>query len=396
MTDMYTSPAAHSFFTISGQENSLLTLGGPTLSGDLGTTYNFNIVQTANGLGNSDNWLRANDYVRDQDGILYVCKSYQYTTQSEITVEKDGATYVYKTNLLNIFSFTPVDEDGVEIGSEIQTFTHHRFAATSDPISKVPSDAPHVEFIDAVTDNTGISITVTAERELQNTYGSDYSTSTPEVWPYAYDTVCFMRGTLIHTPNGTTLVEDLTVGDRVETSDHGLQSIRWIGSRKLDAIVLTANRKLHPVRITAGALDRGIPEQDLLVSRQHRMLVSSKRVRSISGEDEVLISAIKLTKCPGIYVDYDVKEVEYFHILFDEHQVIYANGAPSESLYTGKQALKSLLPKAYDEIVTLFPEIETQGYQPVPARHIPENKIQNKIVAAIITETSDNSHELRA
>ena len=51
--------------------------------------------------------------------------------------------------------------------------------------------------------------------------------------------------------------------------------------------------KVQPVRILAGALGHGMPQRDLLVSRQHRMLVSSAICERMFGLEQVLVSAIK-------------------------------------------------------------------------------------------------------
>lgn len=123
-----------------------------------------------------------------------------------------------------------------------------------------------------------------------------------------------------------------------------------------------------------------MPERDLLVSRQHRMLVRSDITKRMFGEDEVLLPAIKLCELPGIFVDEKVKEVEYFHMLFDTHEVVYAEGAPSESLYTGPEALKALSIQAREEIFTLFPEIAEPDYLPVAARPFPAGKKQKQLV----------------
>jgi hypothetical protein len=130
-----------------------------------------------------------------------------------------------------------------------------------------------------------------------------------------------------------------------------------------------------------GALGNGLPIRDLLVSRQHRMLIQSKIAERMFGTAEVLISAIKLTKLPGIFVEEGLQEVEYYHLLFDQHEVIYAQGAPTESLFTGPEALKAISPEARKEILMIFPEIAEENYEPSPARFIPEGKLQKALIA---------------
>lgn len=191
--------------------------------------------------------------------------------------------------------------------------------------------------------------------------------------------VCFTQGTLIETPHGPRPIETLCKGDAIVTQD-GVARIRWAGSRKYGAAALSANPKLLPVRICAGSLGRGLPRQDLQVSRQHRMLISSKIVERVIGTTEALISAIRLTEIPGIYVDESVEEVEYFHILFERHEIVFAEGAPSESLFTGPEAIKSLSTSALNEVLAIFPELKNMECKPTPAREMPNALIQKKII----------------
>ncbi len=192
--------------------------------------------------------------------------------------------------------------------------------------------------------------------------------------------VCFTEGTLIETKQGQMPIEKLAVGDVINTQD-GVAKIRWIGSRKYNAAKLTANPKLFPVRICAGALGRGLPKQDLCVSRQHRMMVSSKIAKRVCGTTDVLVSAIRLTDVPGIYVDESVEEVVYFHILFDQHEIVFAEGAPSESLFTGPEAIKTLSRQARTEIFSFFPELAGAEYEAFSAREIPSAMDQKRIIA---------------
>ncbi|WP_095587549.1 Hint domain-containing protein [Actibacterium ureilyticum] len=191
--------------------------------------------------------------------------------------------------------------------------------------------------------------------------------------------VCFTRGTLIETADGPLPIEALSVGDTAVTTE-GPAKIRWIGSHTYQANALFENPKLLPVRMVAGALGNGLPRRDLLTSRQHRMLVSSKIVQRVCGTDEALIAAIKLTDLPGIFVDDSIEEVEYFHILFDRHEVIFAEGAPSESLFAGPEALRTLPKEAREEVFTIFPELIDLAFQPKPARVIPDGSTQKTII----------------
>ena len=117
--------------------------------------------------------------------------------------------------------------------------------------------------------------------------------------------------------------------------------IRWIGRRCINTSELRKDPKLLPVRILAHSLGENLPKRDLLVSRQHRMFIASKIAERMFGTSEVLVSAIRLTVLPGVFVDTTVTSVEYVHVLLDSHELLWAEGAKSESLYLGNQTLNA-------------------------------------------------------
>lgn len=194
---------------------------------------------------------------------------------------------------------------------------------------------------------------------------------------------CFTAGTMINTPDGQRPVEDLETGDVVALYDdpRGATPLLRAYKRTFSAKELEAAPALRPIRIVAGALGHGLPQQDLLVSRQHRMLVSSEIAKRVTGTRDVLIPANKLTPLPGIFVDTSVQSVTYIHLLFDRHEVIMAEGAPTESLYTGHQTLNALPLAARREIKALFPEmVDTLPPEACP---IPAARLQKAVVARL-------------
>ncbi|SEM78146.1 Hemolysin-type calcium-binding repeat-containing protein [Roseovarius tolerans] len=172
---------------------------------------------------------------------------------------------------------------------------------------------------------------------------------------------CFTPGTLIATPRGEKLVEDLQLGDRVITRDNGLQEIRWIGHRALGMQDLQNAPHLKPVLIRAGALGHGLPERDMLVSPQHRLLLNSERAALYFEEREVLAAAKHLTGMEGVD-QVEASGTTYIHFMFNQHEVVLSNGAWTESFQPGEQVLDGMGAEQRDEIFDLFPELrEAQG-----------------------------------
>jgi len=163
--------------------------------------------------------------------------------------------------------------------------------------------------------------------------------------------VCFVAGTRIKTADGEIAVEDLLPGDRVLTLDNGYQPLRWVGCSRRPAV-----GRLAPVRICAGALDN---DRDLSVSPQHRMLLRGWQANLMFGEAEVLVTAKALVNDRTIRVQ-EGGEVAYYHILFDRHEIVFAEGAPCESFHPGQQGWKALDAATRDEILCLFPELDSR------------------------------------
>jgi hypothetical protein len=193
---------------------------------------------------------------------------------------------------------------------------------------------------------------------------------------------CFTAGTLIATECGEVAVEALRVGDLVLTVDHGLQPIRWVGSRTLTADELAQAPNLMPIRIEPGALGSGLPWTSLTVSPQHRCLVRSKIAERMSGDPEVLVAARHLLGAPGIAEIEAPQSVTYVHLLFDRHELLWSNGAITESFYLGKQAMTAVDRDARDEILQLFPALASGLPEtgPLPARPFIRGRVARRLV----------------
>lgn len=139
--------------------------------------------------------------------------------------------------------------------------------------------------------------------------------------------LCFLAGTLIETPSGETEVERLVAGDLVLTASGAARPVVWIGHRWIDLARHVDPVRVRPIRIAAGAFPDGTPHRDLLVSPDHAVVF-----------DGMLIPAKQLVNGASIASDLVCREVTYFHLELDCHDILIAEGLAAESyLDTGNR-----------------------------------------------------------
>jgi Ca2+-binding RTX toxin-like protein len=166
--------------------------------------------------------------------------------------------------------------------------------------------------------------------------------------------ICFTPGARILTPRGERPVETLRPGDLVLTRDHGPQCVRWTGRR-----TVPGEDRFAPVEIAPSVMGgRG-----LVVSPQHRVLFTGYKAELLFGESEVLVAAKHLVNGRDVRIT-PCAAVTYIHIMFDRHEVIYADGIATESFFAGDTALSAVDDAAREELFAIFPELRS-----APGRH---------------------------
>lgn len=169
---------------------------------------------------------------------------------------------------------------------------------------------------------------------------------------------CFTPGTKIATLKGETRVENLVAGDKIVTRDNGIQQIRWIGKKKVDWRMMTAHPHLKPVLVRQGSLGNDLPERDLMISPNHRVLVANERTALQFDEAEVLVAAKHLIG--GLAVrSIDSIGTTYIHFLFDRHEVVLSDGIWTESFQPSDTTLKGFGNSQRNEIFEIFPDLAT-------------------------------------
>lgn len=136
--------------------------------------------------------------------------------------------------------------------------------------------------------------------------------------------VSFSRATNITMSSGAQKpIEELKVGDKVLTRDDGGQEIRWIGQNTVRAV-----GDFAPIVIKAGTLNN---TNDLIVSPDHRLFIYQRRDALGAGRSEVLVKARHLVNGDTV-TQQDGGFIDYFQLLFDQHEIIYAEGIAAETL----------------------------------------------------------------
>ncbi len=163
------------------------------------------------------------------------------------------------------------------------------------------------------------------------------------------------RGTSITLPGGARRpVETLTPGTMVLTRDHGAQPLRWIGRARL-----RANGAFAPVVIAAGTLGNS---GDLVVGQHHRIFIYQRGSDRLGRRAALLVQAKHLVDGDRVFRR-EGGFADYYSLAFDNHEIIYAEGIPCESLLVNEATLRRLPDALAEDVRDRFPGLsQTQHF----------------------------------
>lgn len=265
---------------------------------------------------------------------------------TDVTNVKTGATNVFHDGTQIVQGLVTYSDGSTGQGQSLILYfegkpylAHNTFNSFADnPIDFAATPTP-VSFTIQNTNSTGAG-------PVLNGWGAvSFITS-----PAGAASVCFTRDTMIDTDLGEVAVQDLAPGMMVRTRDNGFQPIRWVGMTPA---------KDRAVRIKAGALGNA---RDLVVSPRHRMVLEGWQLEMLFQHDHALVTAQELVNDSTIVMD-AMADVEYYHVMFDAHEIIFAEGAATESFHPDQASMGSMDAAAREEIFALFPELKDGTYR---------------------------------
>lgn len=159
----------------------------------------------------------------------------------------------------------------------------------------------------------------------------DYGSVSAAQFAFGAAPVCFLRGTLIETAQGTRRVETLGRGDLIRTHDHGWQPLLCV--TRSTYRFGPGTHRMKPIRLKPHALARGVPERELRVSPQHRIALPPTAPR-------MLLPARKLLHLPGVSERPNCRTARYYHLLMERHELVRANGAWAETLLVTETTIR--------------------------------------------------------
>ena len=316
-------------------------------------------------------------YNTEMDGLTVTLTLKAPVNSGEVNSIKigfaDAGDASYDSNLLiagnSIQTVTLVIDDAASVAANSSTEIDVLDNDISEP--GVALKVTHINGVavsagDSVTLPTGEVITLNADGSLTAVADGDVGSN---VFSYSVEdgvgntdtgfvtletTVpCFVAGALVQTTNGEFLIEELEAGDMIETMN-GPQPLRWVGSR------FTHRTGGHaPVKIAAGTFG---DHRAVMLSQQHRILLSGPHAELLFDSNAVLVRAKDLVNDKTVRLDTCGQPVKYFHLLFDAHQVILADGLWSESFHPGEVVMSSMDTDTCTELLDLFPQLDpTKG-----------------------------------
>jgi hypothetical protein len=150
---------------------------------------------------------------------------------------------------------------------------------------------------------------------------------------HGHNPSCLLRGTAVSTPSGDRLVEDLRIGDEIHTLS-GPKSIKWIGYRKFTKDEGRPwQNSVMPIRVARSAIDDETPHRDLYLSPEHCVFFNEALIPA-----KYLVNQVTIAPA----VPSGMTAIEYYHVEFDTHEVIRAEGAPVESFLVSEESKREV------------------------------------------------------
>lgn len=303
-----------------------------------------------------DNPASADTYNTEMDGFTVTLTLKAPVNPGEVNTIKigiaDGGDGTYDSNLLIAGDSVQTalvaedDEVFVRLGTEtVADLLANDTSATGSQLTITHINGQPVNPGDTVTLASGETIQLTAtgfvlassDDEIGENFFSytvtDELGNTDVGFVSLSTTPCFVAGTGIMTPAGERAVEDLRVGDLVSTLDNGPQPLVWVGTSRRDASGEDA-----PVRIAANTFGT---HRQTEVSPLHRVLLTGPLPLLLLGLSEALGQAQYLVNGGSVRRAKRSATVQYVHLLFERHEIVFGDGLPSESYQPGKETTLS-------------------------------------------------------
>ncbi|WP_088744258.1 Hint domain-containing protein [Cobetia sp. QF-1] len=265
------------------------------------------------------------------------------------TVNFSGAedgSFSYSVPSAGVLNTVNFDVNGMEAGDTFDTdgadWTLSDGASSYDSENgylKITSDNTGFGGVTGTTVNANVAMT---QEEADGYLSGDVSLNGEN----GFEFVCFAEGTMIATSEGEVAVETLQIGDLVVTASGAAVPVKWVGRQTVRPA--TAKDKFQAVRIQANAFAQGTPNQDLTVTASHGMIIDGLVINAGALINGTTITAVSARELP--------KEVTYYHVETENHEVIIANGAEAETYidYIDRQAFEN-----YEEYTSLY-SVETR------------------------------------
>ncbi len=211
-------------------------------------------------------------------------------------------------------------------------------------IDRIEIDGVNMGYVPSEPLQPGVAYTYVGGEDIDNLLGGPDGRDTRLTYSqYEANSVpCFGPGTMITTQDGEIPVEWLDTGHKVLTRDHGYQPVLWVGRTKLPKRYFDQFPDERPLRIRAGTLGENTPKRDLCLTGDHRVLVRSAKAQLMFFSSEVLAPAKAWGDAGQASLIAPNETFTLTHVLCESHEVIMAEGAWVESLFTGVETLRRL------------------------------------------------------